>query len=79
MNEAKTEVSDRKTRIQMSDVEKFTDGEYAQLTNTNVRSFGWKGIDVTVKDRQSGKPKAILSNVCGFVEAGELLALMGPS
>ena len=79
MKEVKTDVSDRSTRIQMSDVEKLTDSEYAQLTNTNVRSFGWKGIDVTVKDRQSKKPKAILSDVCGLVEAGEMLALMGPS
>ena len=54
-------------------------GDYAQLTNTNIRSFGWKGVTVTVKDRQSQQPKTILSDVNGIVKAGELLALMGPS
>lgn len=63
----------------MSDVEKMIGGDYAQLTNTNVRSFAWKGVTVTVKDRQSQQPKTILSDVNGIVKAGELLALMGPS
>lgn len=62
----------------MSDVEKMI-GDYAQLTNTNIRSFAWKGVTVTVKDRQSHQPKTILSDVNGIVKAGELLALMGPS
>ena len=63
----------------MSDIEKMIGGDYAQLTNTNIRSFGWKGVTVTVKDRQSQQPKTILSDVNGIVKAGELLALMGPS
>ncbi|QIX01973.1 hypothetical protein AMS68_007490 [Peltaster fructicola] len=63
----------------MSDIEKMIGGDYAQLTNTNVRSFGWKGVTVTVKDRQSQQPKTILSDINGLVKAGELLALMGPS
>lgn len=63
----------------MSDVEKMIGGDYAQLTNTNIRSFAWKGVTVTVKDRQSQQPKTILSDVNGIVKAGELLALMGPS
>ena len=63
----------------MSDIEKMIGGDYAQLTNTNIRSFGWKGVTVTVKDRQSQQPKTILSDVSGIVKAGELLALMGPS
>lgn len=54
-------------------------GDYAQLTNTNIRSFAWRGVTVTVKDRQSQQPKTILSDVNGIVKAGELLALMGPS
>ena len=63
----------------MSDIEKMIGGDYAQLTNTNIRSFGWKGVAVTVKDRQSQQPKTILSDVNGIVKSGELLALMGPS
>lgn len=63
----------------MSDTEGRVGGDYAQLTNTNIRSFGWKGITVTVKDRQSRQPKTILSDVSGIVRSGELLALMGPS
>jgi hypothetical protein len=61
------------------DIEKMIGGDYAQLTNTNIRSFGWKGVTVTVKDRQSQQPKTILSDINGIVKAGELLALMGPS
>ena len=63
----------------MSDIEKMIGGDYAQLTNNNIRSFGWRGVTVTVKDRQSQQPKTILSDVNGIVKAGELLALMGPS
>jgi ABC-type multidrug transport system ATPase subunit len=63
----------------MIDVENMPIGDYAQLTNTNVHSFGWKDVTVTVKDRQSQQQKTILSNVNGFVKSGELLALMGPS
>lgn len=63
----------------MSDIEKMIGGDYAQLTNTNIRSFGWKGVTVTVKDRQTQQPKTILNDINGIVKAGELLALMGPS
>jgi len=70
---------DRASYSKMSDIEKMIGGDYAQLTNTNIRSFGWKGVTVTVKDRQSQQPKTILSDINGIVKAGELLALMGPS
>lgn len=63
----------------MSDVEKVVTGDYSPLTSDSVRSFGWKGVTVTVKDRQTQQPKNILSDVNGFVRSGELLALMGPS
>lgn len=63
----------------MSDIEKMVGGDYAQLTNTNIRSFGWKGVTVTVKDRQSQRPKKLLENIHGVIKAGELLAVMGPS
>ncbi|TKA66773.1 hypothetical protein B0A55_09100, partial [Friedmanniomyces simplex] len=72
-------IPDRKGYDKMSDIEKMIGGDYAQLTNTNIRSFGWKGVTVSVKDRQSQQPKTILSDINGIVKAGELLALMGPS
>lgn len=74
-----TRAFDRGSYSKMSDIEKMIGGDYAQLTNTNIRSFGWKGVTVTVKDRQTRRPKTILNDINGIVKAGELLALMGPS
>lgn len=62
----------------MSDVEKMM-GDYSQLTNHNIRSFLWRGVSVSVKDRQTHEDKPILNNVSGIVYAGELMAVMGPS
>ncbi|KAF2993801.1 hypothetical protein E8E13_000644 [Curvularia kusanoi] len=62
----------------VEDVEKGG-ADYAHLTNTDVRSFSWQDVVVTVKDRRSKQPLEILSGVDGIVEAGEMLALMGPS
>jgi hypothetical protein len=53
-----------------SDVENNA-GDYADLTNTAIRSFGWGDITVTVKDRQTNQPKDILSGVNGIVKAGK--------
>ena len=53
-----------------SDVENNA-GDYADLTNTAVRSFGWTGVTVTVTDRQTKQPKDILSDVNGIVKAGK--------
>ncbi|ORY00162.1 ATP-binding cassette transporter-like protein [Clohesyomyces aquaticus] len=61
------------------DVEKDAGGDYAHLTNTVIRSFGWENVTVTVKDRSTKQPKDILSGVNGIVKAGEMVALMGPS
>jgi len=63
----------------MPDIEQSKDDYYAQLTGRNVKSFSWKGVTVTVKDRDSSTPKTILRDVSGIVKSGELLALMGPS
>lgn len=62
----------------MSDVEKIM-GDYSQLTNHNIRSFLWRGVSVSVTDRQTHQDKPILNNVSGIVYAGELMAVMGPS
>lgn len=42
----------------------------AHLRNTTVRSISWRGVSVTVKDRETKQPKAIVDNVEGYVEAG---------
>lgn len=49
------------------------------LKNTEVTSFTWKSITVTVKDHATKEPKLLLDNVDGAVRPGELVALMGPS
>ncbi|KAK3357604.1 P-loop containing nucleoside triphosphate hydrolase protein [Lasiosphaeria hispida] len=51
----------------------------AHLRNTTVRSLSWRNVTVTVKDRETKEPKAVVENVEGIVEAGEICALMGPS
>lgn len=51
----------------------------AHLINNTVRNFVWSDVTVTVKDRQTKEPKNILDKVSGYVEAGEICALMGPS
>jgi hypothetical protein len=62
-----------------ADVEKHAaSSDYAHLTNETVHSFSWNNVTVTVKDRATKQPLDILTGINGFVEAGELLALMGP-
>lgn len=62
----------------MSDIEALAD-QTSPLFNDAVRFVLWENVTVTIKDRQSKRPKDILNNVCGLVQAGELLAIMGPS
>jgi ABC-type multidrug transport system ATPase subunit len=52
--------------------------DYAHLTNETVKNFSWDNVTVTVNDRATKQPLDILSNINGIVEAGEMLALMGP-
>lgn len=40
------------------------------LLNTTVKNITWRGVTVTVKDRETKEPKAIVDNVEGVVEAG---------
>lgn len=41
------------------------------LVNTTVRNMTWRGVTVTVKDRETKEPKAIVDAVDGIVEAGK--------
>ncbi|KAI5459845.1 P-loop containing nucleoside triphosphate hydrolase protein [Mariannaea sp. PMI_226] len=54
-------------------------GAERHLMNTTVKSFTWRGVTVSVKDRETKQPKKIVDGVDGIVEAGEICALMGPS
>jgi hypothetical protein len=58
------------------DVEKNAD--YAHLSNTSVKSYAWENVTVTVKDRSTKQPTVILNKCSGIVNAGEMLAIMGP-
>lgn len=49
------------------------------LVNDVVKTFGWKDINVVVKDRTSKEPLSILAEANGLVRAGEMIAIMGPS
>jgi hypothetical protein len=51
------------------DIERGTTA-VAHLLNTTVHSFAWKGITVTVKDRETKLPKTLVDNAYGIVEAG---------
>lgn len=48
-------------------------------SNQEIDSVAWKNLSVTVKDRVTGRPRDILSNVSGIARPGELMALMGDS
>jgi ABC-type multidrug transport system ATPase subunit len=49
------------------------------LDNITVRSLSWHDVTVRVRDRRTKQPLSILSSANGFVEAGQVVALMGPS
>ncbi|POR37899.1 ABC transporter G family member 15 [Tolypocladium paradoxum] len=51
----------------------------AHLFNSTVQSLTWSGVAVTVNDRETKKPRTIVGNASGIVNAGEMCALMGPS
>ncbi|EEH10912.1 ABC transporter [Histoplasma capsulatum G186AR] len=62
-----------------ADLEAASSEQHAFLMNETVHSFSWKGVSVTVKDRETKKPKAILENSNGHANPGEVVVLMGPS
>ncbi|KAH9903561.1 P-loop containing nucleoside triphosphate hydrolase protein [Xylariomycetidae sp. FL2044] len=61
------------------DLEHGCSGADPHLLNTTVRNITWRGVTVTVKDRNTKQLRNIVDNVDGIVEAGEICALMGPS
>lgn len=57
------------------DIEQHAVAE-AYLCNTTARNLSWRGITVTVKDRETKQSKIIVDNVEGYVEAGQSLHLI---
>lgn len=43
----------------------------AHLFNSTVKSLTWSGITVKVKDRETKKPRTIVENASGIVNAGK--------
>lgn len=43
----------------------------AHLNNSTVKNVTWSGVTVTVKDRETKKPKKIVDDAAGAVQAGE--------
>lgn len=66
------------TSDRTSDPEKDGDSDYAHLENGTVTSFSWNNVNVEFKKHVSDLPTNILTDVSGHIEAGEVLALMGP-
>lgn len=52
-----------------TDVEQYALAD-AHLYNTLAQNISWRGITVTVKNRETKQPKAIVDGVEGYVEAG---------
>ncbi|QQK40753.1 ABC transporter, putative [Penicillium digitatum] len=59
------------------DLEQNDSGHF--LMNQTIRNFSWQGLTVTVKDRETKKPRDLINDISGDVQHGELVALMGPS
>ncbi|KAL0473275.1 ABC transporter [Neurospora intermedia] len=77
-SEHSTNVEQKNAVVEGIDIERHAVAE-SHLVNTTVKNISWKGVTVTVKDRETKEPKNIVDNVEGIVEAGEILACMGPS
>lgn len=58
-------------KVPYNDAEQYAVAD-AHLYNTTARNISWRGITVTVKDRETKQSKIIVDNVEGYVEAGEL-------
>lgn len=52
------------------DVEQYALAE-SHLQNITVQSISWRGVSVTVTDRETKEPKVIVDSVDGYVEAGQ--------
>lgn len=66
-----------KEKIEVFDIEGQAVAE-AHLRNTTIQNITWRGVTVTVKDRETKLPKTILENVEGIVEAGNIRPSLSP-
>jgi hypothetical protein len=51
----------------------------SHFVNDTVRNLSWDNMSVIVKDRKTKIPLALVDCTSGHVEAGHILAIMGPS
>lgn len=49
------------------------------FSNDLIQQLSWRNVTISVKDRKTKTEKNLVENVNGYVQAGEMLALMGPS
>jgi ABC-type glutathione transport system ATPase component len=74
------------------DEEAHKDAKYLKLSQTRTSkpvSFAWRNVTMKVPikeggfmglfERKTGRDKAIIDNVSGFIEPGQVLYIMGPS
>jgi hypothetical protein len=47
--------------------------------SVSVGSYQWSGVGLTVRDKNTGKPKRLLQGCAGTALPGDLVALIGPS
>lgn len=50
------------------DLERNEDHQF--LMNRSVRNFSWKGLTVTVKDRQTKDARELINDISGDVQQG---------
>jgi hypothetical protein len=51
------------------DLERNDSGQF--LMNQTVQNFSWRGLTVTVKDRETKKARDLLNGISGDVQRGE--------
>jgi hypothetical protein len=52
------------------DLERNEDHQF--LMNRSVRNFSWKGLTVTVKDRQTKNARDLINDISGDVQQGAI-------
>ena len=53
--------------------------EFTDPSNTEIRSFGWEDVTINGRKKRSKPSRRILSDVSGYLNSGEMLAILGPS
>lgn len=65
-----TLVDDPRVRPQAPDPDLERNEDHQFLMNRSVRNFSWKGLTVTVKDRQTKDARDLINDISGDVQQG---------